>query len=101
MIWRYGDIDGIMRGGFRFESQIVFMSSLYYSRNILEYILGSDHMTDLPLDLIVQTSLEITLDPNLIIRRSNLSDDILEFDKIIDDITFSLYHLLQLIMKDI
>jgi hypothetical protein len=70
------------------------MSSLYYSHDILEYILGSDRMTDLPLNLIIQISLEIALDPNLITRYSNLSDDDLKLGEIVDDITISLYHLL-------
>jgi hypothetical protein len=70
------------------------MSPLYYSRNILEYILGSDRMIDLPLNLIVQTSLEIALDPDHISGCSNLSDDDLEFGKVVDDITISLHHLL-------
>jgi hypothetical protein len=90
-MWRYGDI---ARGGFRFESQTAFVSSLYYTRNILEYIRRLDHMTDLLLDLLIQTSLKIALDPDHISGYSNLSDDDLEFDKIIDDITISLYHLL-------
>jgi hypothetical protein len=83
-----------MRYDFRFESQIVFISLLYYSHDILEYILGSNHMIDLPLNLIIQISLEIALDPNLIIRYSNLNDNDLELDEIIDDIMISLYHLL-------
>jgi hypothetical protein len=88
---RYGDIT---RGGFRFESQTVFMSLLYYTRNILEYIRRLDRMTDLLLDLLIQTSLKIALDPDHISGCSNLSDDDLEFGKIVDDITISLYHLL-------
>jgi hypothetical protein len=74
--------------------------ALYYSRNILEYILGPDRMADLPLNLVVQASLETTLDPNLIVWYSNLGDDDLELGKIVDDITISLRHLLQLIVKN-
>jgi hypothetical protein len=51
-------------------------------------------MTDLPLNLIVQTSLETALDPDHISGCSNLNDDDLEFGKIVDDITISLRHLL-------
>jgi hypothetical protein len=67
MIWRCDRRGDIAKSDLWFESQIIFMSPLCYSRNILEYILGSDRMTDLPLNLIVQTSFEIALDPDHII----------------------------------
>jgi hypothetical protein len=51
-------------------------------------------MTDLSLNLIIQISLEIALDPNLITRYSNLNNNDLELDEIVDDIMISLYHLL-------
>ena len=76
------------------KPQAAFVRSLCGRRNVGERVLGFDRMTNLSLNLIIQTSLKTTLDSNHIACEFDLSDNGFELSEVVDDVAISLTHLL-------